>query len=198
MIEKSVVMSYQLAPWFFFHHMTSPNHASAHNDPPSVATSLLCGSLLSTSDLTMRSKCSSLAWREDPLCQILPSFDQESSILPYQLAASCNCWFFIAKVYQVVPCLITLWSLIVLPSLKPIPDFIHWIPLSFVLCGSSHGTPSCHLSFWLPHVSHFIGETAHAYPWSPCLLLDPVPFALHDYSQLEETSSRASFLMTSS
>jgi hypothetical protein len=108
------------------------DRASAHNDPPSVTTSLLCGSLLSTSDLIMRSKFPSLAWREDPLWQIVPSFDQESSKLPYRLAASCNCWFFIAKAYQVVPCLIISWSLIVLPSLKPIPDFVHL--KSLVVC----------------------------------------------------------------
>jgi hypothetical protein len=64
--------------------------------------------------------------------------------------------------------------------------------------GSSRGTPLCHFSFQLRHVSHFISETAVAYHWSPCLHLDPVPFALRDYSQLEETPSRASFLMTSS
>jgi hypothetical protein len=53
---------------FIFHQMMSLDHASAHNDPPSVTTSLLCGSLLSTSDLIMQSKFPSLAWREDPLC----------------------------------------------------------------------------------------------------------------------------------
>jgi hypothetical protein len=78
-----------------------------------------------SSNLVMRSRYSSLAWREDSLCQILPSFDQESLILLYWLAASCNCWFFIAKAYQVIPCLIILWSLIVPPSLKPIPDLVH-------------------------------------------------------------------------
>jgi hypothetical protein len=85
-----------------------------------------------SSNLIMWSRFSSLAWGEDPLCQILPSFDQESSILLYWLAASCNCWFFIAKAYQVIPCLIILWSLIILPSLKPIPDFVHLN--SLVIC----------------------------------------------------------------
>jgi hypothetical protein len=70
-----------------------------------------------------------------PYVRFLPSFDQESSILPYRLAASCNCWFFIAKAYQVIPCLITSWSLIFLPSLKPIPDFVHLN--SLVICASS-------------------------------------------------------------
>jgi hypothetical protein len=55
--------------------------------------------------------------------------------------------------------------------------------------GSSCGTPLCHFSFWLCHVSYFIGETALAYPWNPCLPLDPVPFAWRDCSQLEEMSS---------
>jgi hypothetical protein len=119
---------WDLVSWrqrFIFHQMMSLDHVSAHNDPLSVTTSLLCGSLLSTSDLIMRLKFPSLAWREDPLWQILPSFDQESSILSYQLVASCNCWFFIAKAYQVIPCLIISWSLIVPPPLKPIPYFIH-------------------------------------------------------------------------
>jgi hypothetical protein len=71
-------------------------------------------------------------------------------------------------------------------------------PCRLCSVGSSHGTPSCHFSFWFCHVSHFIFETALAYPWSPCLPLDLVPFALCDCSQLEETSSRASHLMTSS
>jgi hypothetical protein len=126
---------WDLVSWrqrFIFHQMTSLDHASAHNDPPSVTTSLLCGSLLSTSDLIRQSKFPSLAWWEEPLWQILPSFDQESSILPYRLAASCNCWFFIAKAYQVIPCLIISWSLIVLTSLKPIPDFVHL--KSLVIC----------------------------------------------------------------
>jgi hypothetical protein len=80
----------------------------------------------------MQSKFPSLAWKEDPLCQVLPPSDQESSMLPYQLAASCNCWFCIAKAYQAVPCLIILWSLIILPSLKPISDFVHL--KSFFIC----------------------------------------------------------------
>jgi hypothetical protein len=95
----------------------------------------------------MRSKFSSLAWREDPLCHILPPSDQESSILPYWLVASCNCWFCIAKAYQVIPCLIISWSLIILPSLKPIPDFVHLKSCHLCSVGSSHGTPSCHFSF---------------------------------------------------
>jgi hypothetical protein len=83
----------------------------------------------------MRLKFSSLAWREDPLCQILPPSDQESSILPYRLAVSCNCWFILTKAFQDFPCLITSWSLIVLPSLKPIPDFVHLN--SLVVCALS-------------------------------------------------------------
>jgi hypothetical protein len=62
---------------------------------------------------------------------------------------------------------------------------------------SSRGTSSCHFSFWLHHVSHFIGETALAYPWNPCKPLDPISFVLRDCSQLEEMSSWASTLMTS-
>jgi hypothetical protein len=112
--------------------MTSLDHVSVHNHPPLVTTSLLCGPLLSTLELIMRSKFPPLARTEDPLCQILPPSDQESSILLYQLVASCNYWFFIAKAYQVAPCLIILWSLIVPPSLKPILDFAHL--KSLVIC----------------------------------------------------------------
>jgi hypothetical protein len=71
-------------------------------------------------------------------------------------------------------------------------------PCHLCSVGSSHGTPLWHFSFQRRHMSHFIGETALAYPWSPCLPLDPVPFALRDCSQLDETLSRASLLMTSS
>jgi hypothetical protein len=97
------------------------------------------------SDLVMRSKLPSLVWTKDPLFQILPLSDQESSTLPCGLASSCNYSFIITKLNQVVPCLITPWSLIILSSLKPMADFIHWIHL-FVCAslGPSHGTPSCH------------------------------------------------------
>jgi hypothetical protein len=103
----------------------------------------------------MQAKFSSLAWREDPLCQILPPSDQESSILPYWLVASSNCWFCITKAYQVIPCLIISWSLIVLPSLMPIPDFVHFKSYHLCSVGSSHGMPSGHFSFLvLPCESH--------------------------------------------
>jgi hypothetical protein len=71
------------------------------------------------------------------------------------------------------------------------------VPCHLCSVGSSRGTPSCHFSFCLRHVSHFVGETALDYPWNPCIPLDPVPFVLRDCSQLEEASSRASLLMTS-
>jgi hypothetical protein len=131
-------------------------------------------------NLIMRSKFSSLAWREDALCQILPPSDQESSILPYRLTVSCNCQFILTKAYQVVPCLITSWSLIVLPSLKPIPDFVHFN--SLVVCAPSvhpmarlYGTSLFSVAIWVTSLVRppllILGVLA--YPWTqfplPCV-----------------------------
>jgi hypothetical protein len=98
-------------PHRFFHRMTLIHRASAHIDSPSVATSILCGSLSSILGPRVGKNCHPLI-RQDHLCQISPLSDQESWTLPYRLASSCNCGFIIVKP-TTLPSSITLWSLIV-------------------------------------------------------------------------------------
>jgi hypothetical protein len=82
-------------------------------------------------DLIMWSKLPSLIWPKDPLFQILPPSDQESSALPYRLASPCDCWVIIAKTYQVVSCLRNLWPFIIPSSLNHMANFVPW-PCLFI------------------------------------------------------------------
>jgi hypothetical protein len=189
--------SWGLVSWhqsFFFHLMMSLDLAGACIDPASVTTYFLCGSLPSILEPLYTVKISIPCLKRRSLMSDF-TFLWSRIINPTLL--TCSCRFIFTKAYQVVPCLMISWSLIVPPHLKPIPDFVHLNSL-VIYAPLAHLTPLCHLSFQLHHVSQFVGETALAYPWSPCLPLDPVPFALHDCSQLEEMSSWASPLMTSS
>jgi hypothetical protein len=86
------------------------------------------------SNLIMWSKLPSLLWTKDPLCHIWPLSSQESSTLPCRPTSSRNYWFIITKPYQVVPHLITSWSLIILSSLKPMANFARWICLIICAC----------------------------------------------------------------
>jgi hypothetical protein len=98
----------------FFHWMMSLHHASACIDPLLVTTYFLCGSLpLDAVEIFIP------CLKRKSLMLDLPPSNQESSILPYRLVVSCNCWFILTKAYQVVLCLIISWSLIVMSTLKP-------------------------------------------------------------------------------
>jgi hypothetical protein len=113
----------------FFHKMASIHHMNVQIGSSSVTFCIDCSHL--PSDLVIWSKLPALVWTNIPYDGFCFSFnsDQQSSALPCKPASSCNCWFIIAKPYQVVSRLITVWPLIVPSSLKPMLSFVRLIHL---------------------------------------------------------------------
>jgi hypothetical protein len=82
--------------------------------------------------------------------------DQELSTLPYRPASSYDCGSSSLKAYQVVPCLIISWSLIIPSFLKPISNFVHLNPL--VVCAL--WAIACHVIMSLPLVGFTMWVTS--------------------------------------
>jgi hypothetical protein len=111
-------------------------------------------------------------------------------------------WGIIAKPYQVVPCLITPWSLIILSSLNPMVNFVHLIHLficapwvhrvahAFVSLLLNDFTKSTNLFVSSPLLVHGTNPSSpcmtalslkrrrheHAFSWPPCELC-LIPYA---------------------
>jgi hypothetical protein len=162
---------------FSFHQMTSPAPYICLVLSPWPHSFYVGHSHLSL-DLVIWSKLPFFDWT-NILCDgfhLSFSFWSRSSSLPYRLASPCDCWVIIAKAYQVVHCLIISWSLIILPSLKPMANFVGSVSSlrGMPLCRSSSMTsPSQPLHWWV-HL---------ACPWTQPL------FALRDCPSLK-TSCR--------
>jgi hypothetical protein len=114
----------------FFHQVTLIRRTNVHIGPPSVTTYLLWKSPSSTLGPHYMVEISISRFGKTSFMTkfSFPSIsDQESSTLPCRPASPCNCWVIIAKPYQVVSCLTNLGPFIILSSLKPMENFVHWI-----------------------------------------------------------------------